>query len=74
MLERGQGHDARPLFERTLSVSPNSTEAYYGLGRIAFEEGYQAEAVRWLTLGLRYNPYHHDTLQLLDRLQRRRSS
>jgi predicted Zn-dependent protease len=68
MVEQGRNDEAVPWFERTLTLSPQSSEAYYGLGRMALDQGKTGEAVRYLKRGLRYDPYARQMLELLHQL------
>ncbi|MBI3087744.1 MAG: fused MFS/spermidine synthase [Candidatus Omnitrophica bacterium] len=58
--------EARPLFEQVLKQAPRSAAAYFGLGELAFEQGAWRDAARWLTIGLRYDPYHAKALEQLN--------
>lgn len=62
--------DAEAVFRQALSLAPRSFEAYYGLGRIALDQGQVKHAVRWLEQGLRFNPYHREALALLHQIRR----
>lgn len=68
LLDQGRPLDAEPLFRQALTVAPGSTQAYYGLGRVALGNGHAEGAERYLKLGLRYDPYHREALELLHRL------
>ena len=70
LLDQERWIDAVPYFDRVLKAVPNSTEAYYGLARIAMQQGRARETARLLRRGLQYNPYHKDSLELLDRIER----
>ena len=69
LMEQGRQPEAEMVFRQALAVAPKSVEAYYGLGRIALGRGEVTQAVRYLRHGLRFNPYHREALELLDKLQ-----
>ena len=71
LVEQQRWQEAAPLFQLTRALVPRSTTAYYGLGRIALAEGRASEAARYLKVGLRYNPYHRPSLELLHQLQQK---
>jgi len=69
LMEQGRQPEAETCFRQALAVAPRSVEAYYGLGRIALGRGEVTQAVRYLRYGLRFNPYHREALELLEKLQ-----
>jgi tetratricopeptide (TPR) repeat protein len=70
LFEQGRLHESESMFHKALAVAPETTDAYYGLGRIALERGQREEAIRQFKRALHYSPYHREALQLLDRMQR----
>ncbi len=68
LLEQGRLPEAVDRFQRARAVAPKAVEVYYGLGRIALAQGQAVQAVRLLREGLRHEPYHHASLDLLSRL------
>ena len=67
-LEQGRAEEAAAWFQQALKVAPNAVESYYGLARIASAQGRTAQAIRFLSQGLRYQPYHRASLELWNRL------
>jgi tetratricopeptide (TPR) repeat protein len=72
-LEQGRMLDAEPFFHQVLTIAPETAQAYYGLGRIAFSQGRVEQAVRYLKSGLLYDPYHREALALLQQIQRQQT-
>jgi spermidine synthase len=66
----GRAQEAQPLFEQALLLQPTLADAHVALGRLAAQAGDTTRAVRHLKDGLRYDPYHHEALELLYQLQK----
>ena len=69
LLFQGRLQDAEPVFRHVVAVAPNRIEGYYGLGRIALQEGQRRQAERLLKRGLLFNPYYREALTLLHHIQ-----
>ena len=68
-LAQSKWQDALPWFQRTLALSPENADAYYGMGQVALGLGGREEAGRQLMRALRVNPYHADAARMLQELQ-----
>ena len=61
-------HDTRSLWNHVIAVAPESSVAYYNLGRIAENEGQLAEGLELYRRALRNNPLNADAHYNLARL------
>ncbi len=73
LLSERRPAEAEPVFRAAVAVAPGNIEGYYGLGRIAAQQGLPQQAVRLLKDGLARNPYHREALKLLAQLQHNRT-
>ncbi len=69
LLERGRWAEAESAFKSAIALVPQQVEAYYGLGQVALSAGRASDAQRWLRRGLWYDPYHKESLSLLDHMR-----
>ncbi len=69
LIDQGKAADAVPFLHRAATLAPRNVEAPYQLARIAMASGARKEAVHLLRQGLRQNPYHQKSLQLLNQLE-----
>ena len=51
-----------------VAQAPRVARGYFGLGQLALEEGDISGAARWLTEGLRYDPYNVRALEALQEI------
>ena len=52
-------------FRHGLALAPYNADAYYGAAQAAIGQGRRPDAIRFLRMAVRYQPYHQHALELL---------